>query len=390
MRIKFLGDVFIHTNIHDLTVEPVGVLFKEVTTEVEEEMVEGKTFKGNNKWYKSTNGEFYFWSGRAKIVGAIGENNPSFSLNWTTLNYDKNKMNWAIQKLDLLEKFWKEWGLTGVGVKVAILDSGIDLTNPDLKPAVKAAKNFIAEADEKDITDEIGHGTKCAGLIGGRGFQKVFGIAPECELYIAKVGTKNKITTLESFSAALDWAKEMKVDIISMSTVLREGAFKRSATKKRQFQKKIDALHNAGILLVAATGNDNLAPDVIRYPSYFPNCLSINAIKKDGSLHPIVGKSKQVNFVAAGDDLLTTGLQSTIAKISQTSAAAACFSGILALLKQYINQSDNPSLSIADLQKILAATADYSGLDKCKDVQFGCGAINPIAAKEGIDLKVIG
>ena len=388
MRIKFSGDVFIRSNIHDLTVEPIGVLFKEVTTEVEKEMVEGQTFKGNNKWYKSTNGEFYFWSGRAKVVDNIGEEAPSFSIKWPTLMYDEYKMNWAIQELDILEKFWKEWGLTGLGVKVAIIDSGIDLTNPDLKPAVKAAKNFIAGTDENDVSDIVGHGTKCAGLIGGRGFQKVFGIAPECDLYIAKVGSKNKRTTLKSFSAALDWAKEMKVDIISMSTVLREGAFRRSANQKVQFQQKIDELHDAGILLVAATGNDNLAPDVIRYPSYFSNCLSINAIKKDGSLHPIAGKSKQVNLVAPGDSLLTTGLQSTVAKFSQTSAAAACCSGILALLKQYINQSDNPSLPITDLWKILEETANYSGFDKCNDLQFGCGAINPVAAKEGIDLKM--
>jgi len=133
-----------------------------------------------------------------------------------------------------------------------------------------------------------------------------------------------------------------------------------------------------------------LAPDVIRYPSYFSNCLSINAIKKDSSLHPIAGKSKQVNLVTAGDNLLTTGLQSTVAKFSQTSAAAACFSGILALLKQYINQSNNPSLPIADLWKILEKTANYSGFDKCNDLQFGCGAINPVLAKEGIDLKILG
>lgn len=390
MRIKFSGDVFIHTNIHDLTVKPIGVLFKEVTTEVEAEMVEGQTFKGNNKWYKSTNGEFYFWSGRAKVVDVINEDNPAFSIKWPTLTYDATKMNWAIQQLDIVEKFWKEWGLTGLGVKVAIIDSGIDLTNPDLKGAVKAAKNFIAGTDENEVSDVVGHGTKCAGLIGGRGFQKVFGMAPECELYIAKVGSKNKRTTLKSFSAALDWAKEMKVDIISMSTVLREGAFRRSADKKKQFQQKIDALHDAGILLVAATGNDNLAPDVIRYPSYFPNCLSINAIQKDGNLHPIAGKSKQVNLVAPGDNLLTTGLQSTVAKFSQTSAAAACCSGILALLKQYINQSENPSLPIADLWKILEETANYAGFNKCNDLQFGCGTINPVAAKEGIDLKILG
>ena len=298
-------------------------------------------------------------------------------------------MNWAIEDLDILEKFWKEWGLTGIGVKVAILDSGIDLANPDLKAAVKAAKNFIAGEDEKDIADVVGHGTKCAGLIGGRGFQKVFGIAPECELYIAKVGTRTKRTTLESFSVALDWAKEMKVDIISMSTVLREGAFGRDVNKKKAFQQKIDKLHDAGILLVAATGNDNLAANVIRYPSYFSNCLSISAIKRNGQLHPISGKSKQLNFVTAGDDLLTTSLQNTVAKFGQTSAAAACFSGILALLKQHINESDNPTLSVSDLWKILEESAIYSGFDKCNDLQFGCGAINPVAAKEGIDSKVI-
>ena len=86
MQIKFLGDTFIRTDIQNLTVEPVGVVFHNVTTEVEEEMVEGKAFKGNNKWYKSKNGDFFFWSGRAKLVGTIGQEKPFLFYRLADLN----------------------------------------------------------------------------------------------------------------------------------------------------------------------------------------------------------------------------------------------------------------------------------------------------------------
>lgn len=387
MRIQFTGDAFIHSDIHDLTVKHIGALFKGVVIEVEDEMLEGALFKGNNKWYKIKNEEFYFWSGRAKIIDKA----PSFDIKWSTLTFDKNKMNWAIKDLDILEKFWKEWNLTGAGVKVAILDSGIDITNPDLKIAIKQVKNFIPGGLANDVMDTVGHGTKCAGLIGGRGFQKVFGIAPECDLYIAKIGNRESMPTLDRFSEALDWAKKMKVDIISMSVTLLEGAFDNDPNKKKQFQQKIDDLHDAGILLVGSTGNNNISSDVMQYPAYFTNCLSIGAVKKDGEMHNMSGKSKQLNLVAPGDDLLTTGLQSTIAKFGQTSAAAAVCSGILALLKQYINQSDNPTLPVSDLVQMLTRSAVYKGLsrNKCKDLHFGCGTINPVGVKEEIDLQVI-
>lgn len=389
MRIQFLGDTFIHSDIHDLTIAPIGVIFKEHIVEVEVEIVEGALFKDSNKWYKSRNGEFYFWSGRVKIVDTVGVINPPSIPKDTSLIFDATKMNWAIKDLNILEKFWKEWGLTGKGVKVAVLDSGIDSANPDLKSAIKGSKNFTTGEAETAIKDTFGHGTRCAGLIGGRGLKKVFGIAPKCDLYIAKIGTITKAPTLESFSAALDWAKTMNVDIISMSVTLWKNAFGGSAVKKNQFQKKIDNLHKAGILLVAATGNDNLSPDVKQYPAYFSNCLSIGAVKRDGTIHQMSGKSKQLNLVAPGDNLLTTDLHNEVVQFDQTSAATAICSGILALLKQYINESDNPTLSVTELINILKETASYDGFDKCTNEQFGCGTINPVAAKEGIDQMVI-
>ena len=389
MRIQFLGDTFIHSNIHDLTIKPIGVIFKEHIVEVEETIVEGALFQDSNKWYKSKNGEFYFWSGRVKVIDPVDATNPPSIPEEPNLVFDATKMNWAIKDLNILEKFWKEWNLTGKGVKVAILDSGIDSANPDLKTAIKGSKNFTKGEAETAIKDTFGHGTKCAGLIGGRGLEKVFGIAPNCDLYIAKIGTITQAPTLESFSAALDWAKTMKVDIISMSVTLWNNAFGGSSIKKEQFQKKIDNLHKAGILLVAATGNDNLSPDVQQYPAYFSNCLSIGAVKRDGSIHQMSGKSKQLNLVAPGNDLLTTDLRNKVARFDQTSAATAICSGILALLKQYINESEHPTLSVSELIKILKETASYDDFDKCTNLQFGCGTINPVAAKEGIDQMVI-
>lgn len=388
MRIKFLGDTFIRININDLTIKPVGVVFHEVITEVEKELVEGQAFKGNNKWYKSKNGEFYFWSGRAKEVDATGVIPTPIPPQDNELKFDATKMNWAIKDLGILEKFWNEWKLTGKGIKVAILDSGIDETNPDLKTAVKGFKNFTPGQEETTtVNDTFGHGTNCAGLIGGRGIEQVYGIAKDCDLYIAKIGSRPQLPTLESFSAGLDWAKTMQVDIISMSVTLSDGAFGGDPIKENQFEEKINDLHKAGILLVAATGNDNLADDVQEYPAYFTNCLSIGAVKRDGKIHPMSGKSKEVNLVAPGDNLLTTGLHNKVVPFDQTSAATAICSGILALLKQHIKEA-NPNMTISELIQILKDSASYNDFDKCANLHYGCGTINPVAAKLSIDQRV--
>src|SRR5262249_16888318 len=109
------------------------------------------------------------------------------------------------------------WKTTkGKGAKVAVLDTGIDSSHPEFAGRIKEMKNFTTS--RAGAEDMQGRGTHCAGVVaaGENGFG-VVGVAPEAELYIAKVLGDRGSGTLAWIAAGIDWAIEKEVDVISMS-----------------------------------------------------------------------------------------------------------------------------------------------------------------------------
>lgn len=105
-------------------------------------------------------------------------------------------------------------GYTGKGVKIAIIDSGINAKHPDLKVAGGISKVENSRHD----TDSNGHGTHVAGVIGALNNSiGTVGVAPDAKLYSVKVLSANGVGTLEGVVAGIQWAIDQKVDIINMS-----------------------------------------------------------------------------------------------------------------------------------------------------------------------------
>jgi subtilisin family serine protease len=150
---------------------------------------------------------------------------------------------------------WGVYGARGQGVRVGVLDTGVDASHPDLAGKVKGWAEF--DADGRPIAgstpyDDNGHGTHVAGTIaGGNTSGQWIGVAPEADLYCARVlGPSGGSDT--QVLAGIGWAIEQKVDVISMSL----GGFVLAPEMPGTYTQSIVTALRAGIPVVIAIGNE--------------------------------------------------------------------------------------------------------------------------------------
>lgn len=161
---------------------------------------------------------------------------------------------WGILKSNALAA-WGLYGARGQGVKVGILDTGIDKTHPDLKGKVAAFAEFDSLGKQISTTarDSDEHGTHCAGTIaGGNTSGRSIGMAPEAKLAAALVLDGDKGGTDAQVLAGIDWALQQGVDVISMSL----GDFMMDAETPPTYTEAILTCIEQGVPVVAAIGNE--------------------------------------------------------------------------------------------------------------------------------------
>jgi subtilisin family serine protease len=160
-----------------------------------------------------------------------------------------------------------EGGATGKGVKVAVLDTGVDATHPDLKGRIAGQKNFTETAD---TVDRFGHGTHVAATIAGTGAAadgERRGVAPDADLLIGKVLDDDGYGSESEIIAGMEWAAA-NAPIVSMSL----GGYSDDPAND-PLTKAVDELTaKDGALFVVAAGNDG-APDSIESPGIAGSAL---------------------------------------------------------------------------------------------------------------------
>lgn len=226
-------------------------------------------------------------------------------------------------KLTGAEAAWAK-GLTGKGVKVAVLDTGCDLTHKDLKDAIVASKDFTNSPS--GANDKNGHGTHTAGSVGARknGWGMV-GAAYECDLIIGKVLGDSGSGSVDGIAAGIDWAVEQGADVISMSLggpgtdTYIPAAFARA-----------DA---AGVLLVVAAGNDGNGRPV-NYPGAYPQAIAISAVDSAKRLASFSCTGAKIELCGPGVNVRSTYPGDRFADMSGTSMATPNVAGALALAVQ--------------------------------------------------------
>jgi Subtilase family len=195
-------------------------------------------------------------------------------------------------------------------VKVAVVDSGIDATHPDLKDAIGSGQSFVRSSWR---TDTNGHGTFVAGQIAaavnnGLG---IAGLAFQAELMIAKVVRADGTISPEAEARAIRWAVDNDARVINLSFGgTRYGDSGRDAYSALEAAAVEYAVRN-DVLVVAAVGNGDKAPrapwEYANYPAALPHVLGVSAVARDGSVPDFSNRDAVFNDIAApGEGILST------------------------------------------------------------------------------------
>ncbi|MGW0961432.1 S8 family peptidase [Streptomyces gelaticus] len=259
---------------------------------------------------------------------------------------------------------WKA-GYTGKGVKIAVLDTGVDATHPDLKGQILDTKNFTASPDAKD---RVGHGTHVSSIAAGTGAKsggKFKGVAPDAKLLEGKVLDDDGFGDDAGILAGMEWAVAQGADIINLSL---GGGDTPEVDPLEAAVNKLSA--DKGVLFAIAAGNEGDAAGTVGSPGSADAALTVGAVDDKDQLAGFSSRGPRIGDSAIKPDVTAPGVDITAAAapgsaidqevgqnppgyltISGTSMATPHVAGAAALLKQ-----QHPEWKYAELKGALTAS----------------------------------
>lgn len=267
--------------------------------------------------------------------------------------------SWGYQTVDAQIGFQKQY--TGKNVKVAILDTGIS-PHSDLKIAGGiSAVDYTAE-----YTDDNGHGTFVAGIIGaldnGKG---LIGEAPDAELYAVKILDQKGSGTTEDLAKGLNWAIQQNIDILNMSISFPD--------ESPAVEQMLQSAHDKGILMIAAAGNHGTADastDTVEYPARSTQVMGIMTVDSQLERAAFSASGSEADVAAPGVSIISTANNGKYELRDGTSVSAPFVSGLAAVLKEAYPKSTSEQIrqAICDNAVDLGAPG--------KDNLYGYGMIS--------------
>ena len=249
----------------------------------------------------------------------------------------------------------------GTGVKVAIVDSGIDYTHPDLDANFAGGHDFAN--DDPDPMDDNGHGTHVAGTVAAEDNDSgVVGVAPEASLYALKVLSASGSGSWSDIIAALDWAVDNGIQVTNNS-------YGSGTNPGGTVQAAFDNSAAAGILHVAAAGNSGNPKgkgNNVGYPARFDSVIAVAATNENDNRASFSSTGEAVELAAPGVAINSTKLGGGYVEFNGTSMASPHVAGTAALVI---------AAGIADVRAQLQNTADDLG-DSGWDPQYGFGLVD--------------
>lgn len=311
-------------------------------------------------------------------------------------------------------------GLSGAGVRVAVIDSGIDGTAPEFADRIADFYDFTTGGRRAPATDDYGHGTHVAGLIGAAG-STFRGVAPKVEFVGLKVLDANGQGRTSDVIAALDFVTQNKrrlgIHIVNLS--MGHPIYEPAASDPLVLA--VERAVAAGLVVVTSAGNIGQHPETgvtgyagITSPGNAPSALTVGSLdlrgtadRRDDTVSPfssrgptwydgyakpdIVAPGHGLFAVAASGSMLaetsTLSASGTAAKLYGTSMAAATASGVVALLLE-ANRAAFPDAAGALTANGIKAILQYTSLavaDPAAGAEFdaltaGAGGINALGA----------
>ncbi len=279
----------------------------------------------------------------------------------------KQTVPWGITRVRAPEA----WGsATGRGVRVAVLDTGIDMSHPDLKANIEGGFDCINETT--DVVDDNGHGTHVAGTIAALDNDfGVVGVAPEARLYAVKAFDSRGQGQVSDIVQGMEWCMTNRMQIINMSFGTPDSS--------KALTMAIDKAAQAGAVMVAAAGNDGRRDSVL-YPARDPNVIAVAASTRDDRIASFSNSGEQVAVAAPGEDIYSTYRDGGYKSLTGTSMACPHVTGVAALLL-----SVSPGLTRDDVREIVCRTA--TKLSGFSPDQQGSGVVNAGAAVARVRLS---
>lgn len=300
-----------------------------------------------------------------------GPNDPMFNEQWALNNLGQNG---GKEKADI--SALKAWLKTKGSDKivVAVLDSGVDYTHQDLvsniwlRPdnvpqykddelgTINDEHGFNSADNQSDPMDDNGHGTHCAGIIGAEGNndEGIAGINWNVKIMPLKFLGRGGFGTTKDAIEAINYAVDRKQKGVNVRVISASWG---STQYSKALEDAIRAAGEAGILFVAAAGNDGSSNDKrAHYPSNYdlPNVISVAALDRNDQLASFSNFGvKTVHIAAPGKDILSTWLNEQYREASGTSMATPYVSGAAALVL-----SSEPNLTVAKLRERLLKSVD--------------------------------
>ncbi|WP_203725608.1 type VII secretion-associated serine protease mycosin [Paractinoplanes durhamensis] len=265
---------------------------------------------------------------------------------------------------------------TGQGVRVAVIDSGVDAGHPQLRGHVDDGKDFLHK-DTDSKQDCVGHGTGVASVIaaqpvGETGFQ---GLAPGVTIVPVRISEQQEIDgkavgdrgSPAQFAQAINWAvDEGRAQVINLSLVMTDPNDQVAAAVKRA--------HDKGVVVVAAVGNHAKEGNPTPYPADDDGVIGVGAVDSSGELADFSQHGDYVDLVAYGKPVTVAARGQGHENQQGTSFSAPFVSATAALLLQKF-----PGLSPDQVLRRMQATADPAPGGSRSD-EYGAGLLNPYRA----------
>jgi type VII secretion-associated serine protease mycosin len=258
----------------------------------------------------------------------------------------------------------------GASVLVAVVDSGVDPTHPQLAGAVVAGLDLLDDGGDGRL-DCVGHGTAVASIIAGRARAgtALRGVAPGATVLPVRVSERiddeadGRAAPLADVASAVRRAVDRGARVVNLSlTTDRDDPALRDAVRYAR---------SRDVVLVAAAGNRHEAGNPRPYPASYDGVVGVGGVQPDGVRVPTSQTGPHVDLAAPGADITAAARGGGHARYAGTSFAAAFVAGTAALVRQY-----HPALTADQVTERLITTAD--ALDPGSGT--GAGVVNPYRA----------
>jgi len=288
---------------------------------------------------------------------------PSYEVN-EEISALSQVIDWGLKQLNVPAA----WSITrGGGITAMVIDTGHPI-HPDIGDNAIEGKNFIPG---EPLEDENGHQSHCTGIICAKDNDTgMVGVAPEAKCISVKALAKSGSGSYLGLADALDYAIEVKPDVISMSLG--------GSGPSPDLESRIKKLYEMNIPVVCAAGNTG--DGGVNWPAAYDETIAVAAYDKYGNVANFSSKGDKVEWAAPGVNIYSTFLNDGYASLSGTSMACPFITGVICLMlakhkKQEESTGMNDCKTVEEIREHLMKYTNDKG-DVGHDNSWGYGVID--------------